>query len=122
MCASSEAWLHDERALEIWDAVNPAPGELPFERLEILRRAADAALRIGEEDRAIALAREAIARIDERAETAQAALAHERLGRYCGRRATIRTRCPRTAGRLSGCRKLRRPRSEPWCWLRRGRC
>ena len=80
--ASSEAWLHYERALEIWDAVDPAPGELPFERLEVLRRAADAALRVGEEDRAIALAREVITRIDERAEPVQAALAHERLGRY----------------------------------------
>ena len=80
--ASSEAWLHYKRALEIWDAVDPAPAELPLERLEVLRRAADAALRIGEEDRAIALAREAIARIDERAAPVQAALAHERLGRY----------------------------------------
>jgi tetratricopeptide (TPR) repeat protein len=80
--ASSEAWLHYERALEIWDAVDPAPGEVPFDRLEVLRRAAEAALRVGEEDRAIALAREVITRIDERAEPIQAALAHERLGRY----------------------------------------
>ncbi len=80
--ASSEAWLHYERALEMWDAVDPAPSELPFERLEVLRRAADAALRIGEEDRAIALAQEVLARTDERAEPVQAALAHERLGRY----------------------------------------
>ena len=80
--ASNEAWLHYERALEIWDAVDPAPGELPSERLEVLRRAAVAALRIGEEDRAIALAREVVTRIDERAEPVQAALAHERLGRY----------------------------------------
>ena len=80
--ASSEASLHYDRALEIWDAVDPAPGEVPFERLEVLRRAADAALRIGEEDRAIALAREVITRIDERAEPIQAGLAHERLGRY----------------------------------------
>jgi DNA-binding CsgD family transcriptional regulator len=82
LCASSEAWRHYERALEIWDAVDPAPGELPFERLEVLRRAAEAAVRSGEEDRAIALAREVIARIDELAEPVQAALAHERLGRY----------------------------------------
>ncbi len=80
--ASSEAWRHYERALEIWDAVDPAPGELPFERLEVFRRAADAALRAGEEDRAIALAREMVTRIDELAEPVQAALAHERLGRY----------------------------------------
>ena len=47
-----------------------------------MRRAADAALRAAEEDRAIALARELITGIDERAEPVQAALAHERLGRY----------------------------------------
>lgn len=82
LCASSEAWLHYERALEIWDAVDPAPGELSVERLEILRRGAVAALRIGEKDRAIALAREVVTRIDEHAEPVQAALAHERLGRY----------------------------------------
>ena len=80
--ASSEALLHYERALEIWDVVGPAPGELAFERVEVLRRAADAALRIGEEDRAIALADGVIARIDELAEPVQSALAHERLGRY----------------------------------------
>ena len=82
LCASSEAWLHYERALEIWDAVDPGPEDLPFERLEVLRRAADAALRIGEEDRAIALARELIERIDELDQPVQAALAYERLGRY----------------------------------------
>ena len=80
--ASNEAWRHYQRALEIWDAVDPAPGELPFERLEVFRRAADAALHAGEEDRAIALAREMVTRIDELAEPVQAALAHERLGRY----------------------------------------
>jgi DNA-binding CsgD family transcriptional regulator len=80
--ASSEASLHYDRALEVWDVVDPAPGDVPFERLEVLRRAADAALRIGEEDRAIALAREVITRIDERADPIQAGLAHERLGRY----------------------------------------
>jgi DNA-binding CsgD family transcriptional regulator len=80
--AVGEAWLHYERALEIWDVVAPAPGELPLERLEVLRRAADAALMTGEEERAISLARDLLARIDEHDDPTRAALAYERLGRY----------------------------------------
>ncbi|HUA44859.1 MAG TPA: AAA family ATPase [Solirubrobacteraceae bacterium] len=80
--AVGEAWRHYERALEIWDLVAPAPGELPLERLEVLRRAADAALMAGEEERAISLAHDLLARIDEHDDSIGAALAHERLGRY----------------------------------------
>jgi DNA-binding CsgD family transcriptional regulator/tetratricopeptide (TPR) repeat protein len=80
--AFGEAGLHYERALEVWDRVDPAPGELPLDRPEVLRRAADAALSTGDTRRAIALVRELLGRIDERAAPVQAALAHERLGRY----------------------------------------
>jgi DNA-binding CsgD family transcriptional regulator/tetratricopeptide (TPR) repeat protein len=80
--AVSDAWLQYERALEIWDRVAPAPGELPLERLEVLRRAADAALTAGEEERAINLVRDLLGRIDERDDPTRAALAYERLGRY----------------------------------------
>jgi DNA-binding CsgD family transcriptional regulator/tetratricopeptide (TPR) repeat protein len=80
--ALSDAWLHYERALEIWDQVAPAPGELPLERDEVLRRAADAALTAGEEERAISLVRDLLARIDEHDDPTGAALAYERLGRY----------------------------------------
>ncbi|HUA48201.1 MAG TPA: AAA family ATPase [Solirubrobacteraceae bacterium] len=82
LCAPGDAWLHYERALELWDRVSPAPGELPLERLEVLRRAADAALTAGEEKRAIALGEDVLARIDEREDPVQAAVAYERLGRY----------------------------------------
>jgi DNA-binding CsgD family transcriptional regulator len=82
LCAPGEAWEHYERALEIWDRVDPAPAELPLERLEVLRRAADAALMTGEEARAITLAHDVLGRIDEQNEPTQAALAYERLGRY----------------------------------------
>ena len=82
LCAPGDAWLQFERALELWDRVNPAPGELPLERLEVLRRAADAALMTGEEQRAIALGQDVLARIDERDDPVRAALAYERLGRY----------------------------------------
>jgi DNA-binding CsgD family transcriptional regulator len=75
--AFGEAGLHYERALAIWDRVDPA--EPRIDRLEVLRRAGDAALLTGDARRAISLARELLARIDA---PAPAALAHERLGRY----------------------------------------
>jgi DNA-binding CsgD family transcriptional regulator len=80
--AVGEAWMHYERALEIWDLVAPAPGELPLERLEVLRRAANAALMAGEQERAISLVHDLLARIDEDDDPVGAALAYERLGRY----------------------------------------
>jgi predicted ATPase/DNA-binding CsgD family transcriptional regulator len=80
--AVGEAWEHYERALEIWDRVDPEPGELPLQRLEVLRRAAEAALMAGEEERAVSLSRDLLARIDEHEDPIGAALAHERLGRY----------------------------------------
>jgi predicted ATPase/DNA-binding CsgD family transcriptional regulator len=82
--ALDEARLHYERALEIWDQVDPEPGEgrPALSRLEVIRKAAEAANGTGQSERAIALARDAVAAIDERAQAAQAALAHERLGRY----------------------------------------
>jgi ATP/maltotriose-dependent transcriptional regulator MalT len=80
--AIGDAWLHYQRALDIWDLAARSADELPFDRLELLRRAADAALLSGEEERAITLARELLARTDERDDPIQAALGYERLGRY----------------------------------------
>ena len=80
--ALGEALVHYERALEIWDRVGPAPGELPLERLEVMRRAADLALMTGEEERAITLAHDLLGRIDEDDDPIGAALVYERLGRY----------------------------------------
>ena len=80
--AVGEAFAHYERALEIWDRVGPAPGELPIERLEVMRRTADLALMTGEEERAITLARDLLGRIDEYDDPTGAALVYERLGRY----------------------------------------
>ena len=48
----------------------------------MLRRTAAAALMTGEEERAISLANDVLARIDEHDDPIGAALAHERLGRY----------------------------------------
>jgi predicted ATPase/DNA-binding CsgD family transcriptional regulator len=80
--AIGEASEHYRRALEIWDRVGPEPGDLPLERLEVLRRAAEAALMAGEEERAITLSRDLLGRIDEHEDPIGAALAYERLGRY----------------------------------------
>jgi DNA-binding CsgD family transcriptional regulator len=80
--ALGEARLHYERALDIWESVRPAEGELALSRVEVIRKAAEAANLTGEAERAIALARDAVTAIDERAQPTQAALAHERLGRY----------------------------------------
>ncbi|MBV9415478.1 MAG: AAA family ATPase, partial [Solirubrobacterales bacterium] len=80
--AVGEALVHYERVLEIWDRVAPAAGELPLERLEVLRRAAEAALMAGEVGRAISLAHEVLARSEEREDPVGVALAYERLGRY----------------------------------------
>ena len=80
--ALCEAWLHYQRALEIWDLAVPTPDDLPLDRLEVMRRAADAALLTGETEPAIELARAVLEAIDERHQPVQAALAHERLGRY----------------------------------------
>ena len=74
--------LHYERALEIWDLAGPAAGGLQFERLEVMRRAGEAALLTGETERAIAIAHDVLGRIGEHSDSTQAALAHERLGRY----------------------------------------
>jgi DNA-binding CsgD family transcriptional regulator/tetratricopeptide (TPR) repeat protein len=82
LCGPGEAWRHYERALEIWDLVAPAPGEMPLARLDVLRRAAEAALMAGDEERAIALMHEVLARIDEDEDPVATALAYERLGRY----------------------------------------
>jgi DNA-binding CsgD family transcriptional regulator/tetratricopeptide (TPR) repeat protein len=79
--ALSEALLHYERALGIWDTAGD-PANVPLERAEVLRRAAQAANLTGAMERAIELARTVLERIDEHREPVDAALIHERLGRY----------------------------------------
>jgi predicted ATPase/DNA-binding CsgD family transcriptional regulator len=79
--AFGEALLHYGRALAIWDATIDADRVLPLERLDVLRRASEAANLAGATERAIDLARETLDRVD-RDDYVAAALAHERLGRY----------------------------------------
>jgi DNA-binding CsgD family transcriptional regulator len=82
MAAWAEANAHFERAAELWDAVSPdrragSPG-----RVELLRRAAEAANLAGSSDRAVALGRSALALVDASTEPLMAAVLHERVGRY----------------------------------------
>ena len=80
--ALGEAWLHYARALEIWDRLESIPDELPLGRCDLLRRAADAAVLTGDTRSGLRIARELLAEVDEQVEPVDAALAHERLGRY----------------------------------------
>ena len=112
--ALGEAWLHYARALEIWGRLESIPDELPLGRCDLLRRAADAAVLTGDTQSGLRIARDLLAEIDEREEPVDAALAHERLGRYmwmdgCGDGALpeyaravelMPTRAPERAARL----------------------
>jgi DNA-binding CsgD family transcriptional regulator len=77
--AFGEALIHYERALELWGW--EATVEIPLDRLELTRRAAEAANLAGVTERAVALARETLVHVDP-GDLARVALAHERLGRY----------------------------------------
>jgi len=77
--AFGEALTHYERALELWDQVKPSAPALS--RIEVLQRAAEAAELSGQIDRAIALARATLTRVDT-SDPVALSLAHERLGRY----------------------------------------
>jgi DNA-binding CsgD family transcriptional regulator/tetratricopeptide (TPR) repeat protein len=80
--ALAEALSHYERALELWNDTSGAGVELPLGRVEVMRRAAQAANLAGATERAVELARATLERIDARRDRVAAALAHERLGRY----------------------------------------
>ncbi len=85
-----------ERALEIWDRVAPAAGELPLERLEVVQRAAEAALTTGEEERAIALGREVLAGSTSVTIRFRRRWLTNASAATCGVPDATRTRCPRT--------------------------
>ena len=80
--AFGDALLHYERALDAWDSLGDEVPASPLSRLELTRRAADAARFTGAYDRAVPLAQDVIDRIDESTDPAGAARAHAHLG-YC---------------------------------------
>ena len=76
--AFAEASAHYERALTLWDVVRPAAGD----RVALLSRAAQAARHGGDQPRALALGRAALAAHDHAADPERAARLYERLGEY----------------------------------------
>jgi DNA-binding CsgD family transcriptional regulator/tetratricopeptide (TPR) repeat protein len=82
MAAFAEANAHFERAADLWDAVAPEQRGAGPSRVELLRRAAEAAHLAGDSDRAVALGRRALALVDAGAEPLTASVLHERIGRY----------------------------------------
>jgi DNA-binding CsgD family transcriptional regulator/tetratricopeptide (TPR) repeat protein len=80
--AFAEAQHHLEHALEIWDEVDDPEQVAGKDRAELLGRAAEDANLSDYGGRALALAREAVELVDERAEPVRAALQRERFGRY----------------------------------------
>jgi DNA-binding CsgD family transcriptional regulator/tetratricopeptide (TPR) repeat protein len=87
MAAFAEANAHFERAAELWDAVSAEDRAGSPDRVELLRRAAEAAHLAGDADRAVALGRSALGLVEETSDPLVAAALHERMGRYlwiCG--------------------------------------
>jgi ATP/maltotriose-dependent transcriptional regulator MalT len=82
MAAFAEANRHFERAAELWDAVSPELRAAGPNRIELLRRAAEAAHLTGDTDRGLALARRALGLAEAAGEPLLAAGLHERIGRY----------------------------------------
>ncbi len=85
-----EGFGHLKRALELWDQVVVAQGELDFDRTDLLLWASQLADYAGNAEEALALAEEARAGLDERAEPLRTATAERRVGRammYAGRAA-----------------------------------
>ena len=80
--ALAEALEHYERALALWDQVPEAASRSPLDRVTLLHRAAEAANLAGRYDRAVALARLALDRVDAAAEPLRAGALLERLARY----------------------------------------
>lgn len=76
--AFAEASAQYERALTLWDAVRPQDGD----RVDLLSRAAQAARYSGDQPRALALGRAALAAHDHAADPLRAARLYERLGEY----------------------------------------
>jgi predicted ATPase len=82
--AYAEVLGHYERALELWDRVADAQARAGIDHVEVLPRAAEAAIVTGDDRRALALIDRALREVDPVAEPVRAALLHERRGFYLG--------------------------------------
>ena len=82
IAAFPEAQRHFDYALDVWDRVEDAEARAGMDRIDLTRRAADAAHLVADRERAIALARDAAARLDAARDPVRAGLVQERLARY----------------------------------------
>jgi DNA-binding CsgD family transcriptional regulator len=82
LAAFAEANRHFERAAELYDAVDEVRRAGGPSRLELLRRAAEAAQMAGDHERAVALGRQVLALVDAPSAPLTAAVAGERLATY----------------------------------------
>ena len=80
--AYPEALQQYERALELWSQVDDPAQRTGTSRVELIRRAAEAAYLSARPARAIAHIKTAIELVDPRSDPVAAGLMHERLGRY----------------------------------------
>jgi DNA-binding NarL/FixJ family response regulator len=80
--AWSDAYRLDRRALELWERVPDAATITGLERVDLLGRAADAAVLAGEYAAAVELGREALSAVDPAADPVRAAGLHDRLRWY----------------------------------------
>ena len=78
----AEAQTHYERALGLWEQVGDAEARTGLDRIELHRRAAEAANLAGDCGRAAALVRGAIEQLDVEAEPVRAGVLWQRLGRF----------------------------------------
>ena len=77
--AYAEARRQYEHALELWDDAESVAG---IDRVAVLGRAAEAAASLGDPARAVTLAEQGLAELDEEADPVRAGLLSARLGRY----------------------------------------
>ena len=82
MYAFPEALAHAERALTLWEHVPDAAALTGLSHPAMLRFTAAQADMAGNVDRALAFARAALEEVDPEADPIEAALLHERVGRY----------------------------------------
>ena len=82
MFAYPEALSHAERALTLWEHVADAAELTGLSYAAMLRFTAALADNCGNTERALAFARAALDAVDEETDPIEAALVHERIGRY----------------------------------------
>ena len=122
--AYPEALAAYENALELWPTIEGAEALAGLDEVELLRRAAEAAYRAGALIRALTLAQNALALLDERRTRCEPPCWPNASAAIPGRRVGKLTRSPTTSGPSSSHPSTLRPRSghAPWPGTPRSSC